>query len=319
MMKRPSSMNNIFSSWLTFLFCVFVQACWLSSASAESKVGLAQCRQLDKNTAEISTINTDAFFWRIEKAGVDSSYLFGTIHVSDERVLQQANRVLPFLVTADSFVMELDPDPAGIAVFQEKMFFNENHSLQQLIADDLFQATVFILERYHYDADTVARMKPWAAYLTMNYPADNPMFLDKYLMLEARSHKLEIHGLETAEEQLALFNVLGLEDQIQLLLDSVCHFEKLEQDFARLIEYYLEHSPALLYEYSMSAAPNEPLYQNLLDDILTKRNILMAKRLNRFFKRGNIFAAVGALHLPGENGLIKLLRQQGYTVTPMKQ
>ena len=288
-------------------------------ATAENKAGLGQCRQLEKNTAEISTTNTDAFFWKVDKEGIDSSYLFGTIHVSDERVLQQANRVMPYLIAADSFVMELDPDPAGIAVFQEKMFFDKNHNLQQLIANDLFQATVLILERYHYDADAVARMKPWAAFLTMNYPADNPMFLDMYLMLEAKSQNLQIHGLETAEEQLALFNVLGLEDQIQLLLDTVCHYEELQQDFVRLVEYYLDQSPEKLYEYSMAAAPNEPLYQKLLDEILIKRNILMAKRLNRFFKKGNIFAAVGALHLPGERGLVKLLRQQGYTVTPMKQ
>ena len=84
----------------------------------------------------------------------------------------------------------------------------------------------------------------------------------------------------------------------------------------QLIQTYLSRDIDKLQSLSKSLGPDDPEMIELLNDILVvKRNINMSERLSAILDHGNAFIAVGALHLPGPEGIIRLLENKGYKLT----
>ena len=79
--------------------------------------------------------------------------------------------------------MEALPDLGQAAIFSASMFYTDGRTLDQVIPDTLFQETVNILKNYMIPEQLVNLMKPWAAYITMNYPSEMGTVLDLELMV----------------------------------------------------------------------------------------------------------------------------------------
>ena len=159
-------------------------------------------------------------------------------------------------------------------------------------------------------------MKPWAAYLTMSYPADMGIILDQRLLRLALEAGLDTMGLESMLEQGGLFNSFSLDDQVRLLTDAVCHRALLEADFAKMISLYTEEDLAGLSSYGQRYSfSDNSLYETLTERLLTRRNRIMVERMQAALETGNAFIAVGALHLSGEEGILALLERRGFEIT----
>lgn len=254
-------------------------------------------------------------FWRLSRSGQNDSVILGTIHVSDERILQLPKAVSSALETSRTFVMEALPEQEQMAQFTAMMFYNDGTRLDHMISATMFNRTVEILKGYRIPEQSVIAMKPWAAYLTMNYPTDLGMVLDLALMQQARTNGAELAGLETLQEQAIIFSDLAHEDQIQLLIDAVCHHDMLSEEFEMMKELYLQRNLGALYNYgNRYTVAQEPLYKRLMDRLLTRRNYTMVDRMLKVLENGEVFVAIGALHLPGEEGVLNLLSQHGYAI-----
>ena len=254
--------------------------------------------------------------WKVSRGGLPPSYVFGTIHVVERHVSEQLEKVRDHLAESEVFVMEAIPEPDDIALMRRMMFFDDGTRLQDVISADLYTETLMVLRAYHLVENDVATMKPWAAYLTMSYPAEMGIVLDQQLLRLARSGEAATMGLESMEELGSVFNSLSLADQVRLLTDAVCHREILEGDFAKMISLYTEGDLAGLFSYGQrySFADNT-LYENLTEKILTLRNYRMVERMLPVLERGAAFIAMGALHLPGEEGVLTLLEQHDFEIT----
>jgi uncharacterized protein YbaP (TraB family) len=167
----------------------------------------------------------------------------------------------------------------------------------------------------------VNKLKPWAVVATLNMPPQKTgEFLDLQLYREAMRRKIPTYGLEKVEEQLAIFENMSLADQLSLLKETLTNFDEIQATFEKLHDLYLKRDLTAMLEFSMeqiqqSTVQLETLFKAFYKRLIDDRNLKMAKRMEKRFQEGNAFVAIGALHLPGENGVLKLLEKQGYQVT----
>lgn len=253
--------------------------------------------------------------WRISSRTAEPSYLYGTIHVGDSAVLDLPEAVSGALDQSSVFAMEVLPDPAQMITFSSLMFFGDGQRLDQLLPANLYERTVEILNGYQLPEQAVAAMKPWAAFLTMSYPPETEMVLDLQLLEQAQLVGAALHGLETMEEQGRVFNDLELSDQVQLLIDTVCHYELISVDFARMKDLYLQRDLKGLFVHGQRHAfEDNALYERVTERLLTDRNHVMVERMLPLIETGDAFVAVGAMHLPGSDGILSLLAQRGYAI-----
>ena len=254
--------------------------------------------------------------WKIEKPGSKPSYIFGTIHVSDKEILALPEQVEQTLKNSDQFFMEVLPDPGDAAATASLMFFNDGKSLRNLVSPALFNRVSEILSVYRLPEVTVSIMKPWAAFMTMSYPPNSGQILDLKLLELARTYNVKAAGLENLEDQLNIFTGMTLQEQLLLLTDTTCHHDMIKKDFENMKALYLQRDLKGLYLYGQRYAfEDNSIYEKMTDAILTKRNYTMIKTMQPALQQGGAFIAVGALHLPGEEGILALLKNQAYKIS----
>jgi hypothetical protein len=160
-------------------------------------------------------------------------------------------------------------------------------------------------------------MKPWAAAVTLSMPApEDGEVLDMDLYQRAQQAGKPVFGLESIREQLAIFEDMPEEEQLVLLRDTVENFAEIDAMQRELIDAWLQRDLGMLMAINDAAMQtgDRQLAVELQDKLIIRRNRLMVERLQQYLKEGVVFVAVGALHLPGETGLLNLLEQRGYTV-----
>jgi hypothetical protein len=282
-----------------------------------------QITQNDCRTVEPASHNksesldfSDAILWKIFKAGQAPSYVFGTIHVADPRITNLPEPVNERLNNASVYVMEALPEPEEAVRMSQMMFYSDGTSLKDFIDAGLFDRVAEILSNYQLSAETVTFLKPWAAFLIMNYPPEDGLPLDLQLLNTARENGAVLHGLETLTEQGNVFSEMELDTQIQLLMDTLCNYEIVSNDFEQMKLFYLDRDLQGLFDYSNKYSfSEEKIYKNLVRRLLTDRNYIMVERMQPFLEQGDAFIAIGAMHLPGEDGVLSLLVSKGYKVT----
>jgi hypothetical protein len=142
--------------------------------------------------------------------------------------------------------------------------------------------------------------------------------LDFALQLEATKQGKPTHGLETIAEQMGAFDGLSLSDQVSLLAHTIANASELDDQINELLNTYLTRDLDALVALEVKHRPaDDSAYRAFMDRLLRQRNLRMLERMAPRLKEGNAFIAVGALHLPGEEGLLRLLRRAGYRVTPI--
>ena len=303
------------------LFAVVVPVLFsnlISATDIQNKLTIADCRVTEETSSDSNSIVkfSDALLWKISKAGSSPSYVFGTMHVSDPGITNLPEAVKSALNNSDVFVMEALPTLEEILSFSQMMFYSDGTTLNDYLDDELFHRIAEILSTFQIPAEAVATMRPWAAFLTMNYPANNAMPLDLILFETAKRQGARTMGLETLSEQGAVFSEMAVEDQLRLLLDTVCNYDSFNQNIEDMKQFYLNKDlNGLLNAVNNHPYADEPIYKELNRRILTDRNKIMVDRMQAVLQEGDAFIAVGALHLPGENGVIARLSQHGYKLT----
>ncbi len=257
--------------------------------------------------------------WKIESPGVRASYLFGTIHSDDARITQLPPAVKQRFDHATSFTMELIANGAGIVDMAEAMFFNDGQTLEKVLGKDLYAQTLQALTSRGLPTQGIEKQKPWVIMMSLSMPKPKSgLVLDLVLQLEATKQEKPTYGLETMQEQIELFNSMSMGDQVHLLAETLHTAAQMDAQFEELLQTYLNRDLAGLMATNDKYQPdNDAVYRSFMDRLLNKRNIKMLQRMLPRLKEGNAFIAVGALHLPGPEGLLSLLEKTGYRITPI--
>ncbi len=261
-----------------------------------------------------------ALFWSIQKSDQVVGYLLGTIHSEDPRVLDFSEDLLSRLKSNRVFAMELVPDLPTLARLNEYMHYPAGQTLESVIGAERFKTLASTLSVYGLPVDFINQMKPWAAMMTLSTPPpETGFFMDLSLSLRASGSGLKVVGLETLEQQLSFLEEMPMSMQLSLLDQAVADFSQVSEVHDQMVNTYLENNLVLLKaltEEQLELVGDEASDYFMESGIYT-RNLRMADSLLSQLESNTVFAAVGALHLPGEKGLINLLRKHGYEVNPM--
>ena len=262
----------------------------------------------------------DALLWRVETQQGAVSHLFGTIHSEDPRVTQLPEPVEQAFDSAETVVLEMALTAAAQKEMAQAILLPQAEHLSDYIPAELYQETVSAMSKRGYPEEVTARLRPWAAVMTLSMPQPKTgQFLDKVLYDRAVVEGKAIYGLESVNEQLSAFRQLTLEDQQMLLKQALLVHPELPALMEEVTNAWLQRDIETLLALSkknMESLPDS-LQERFMDMLVRERNRRMAERAAPSLQEGEAFIAVGVLHLVGDEGLVTLLQNQGMTVTPV--
>ncbi|RLQ89065.1 TraB/GumN family protein [Notoacmeibacter ruber] len=284
-----------------------------------------------------ATPNNKGLFWRIEKEGAAPSHLFGTIHTTDPRTLTLPKPVGAALDEADVFVMETADArsklSASLAMARHPSLFvyTDGKSAFDELDEEQAKALRAALAKRDIDPSTATKLKPWLIVGMLAAPpcelkrkAAGLEFLDNTLADRAEEDGKDIEGLESMVDQMRALADMPMESH----LDSLANAAEMDDYAADMVETltirYLNEDTGLVMPALEAIGENiqGPLSAEqqaaaaaFEKNVLTGRNHTMADAAEPLLADGNAFIAIGALHLPGREGVVALLRDAGWTVT----
>ncbi|HZZ60318.1 MAG TPA: TraB/GumN family protein [Roseiarcus sp.] len=314
---------------------------WILSAAAAAVAAPPACQGTDlTRIAGLATakakraddlVNDDGVFWRIDKPGLDPSYLFGAIHSTDDSALALARRATERIGGARVVATELGGPldaaakaDAGAAMLRRALD-RENDTFEDAPPADRAAIEKLVAAR-GYPSAFAHHLKLWFLAVLTAIPhceaqrqaLDLPE-VDQLIAQSAKASGVKVVGLETVGEQLDAISALRPRVAAVLLAVAARDPGLNDDVYATLLRLYRESRPAeilpisdALGEMSEEERAAEDEFTRLL---LAGRNATMAERIAPLLRGGGAFIAVGALHLPGRGGLIERLRAQGYMVT----
>ena len=281
--------------------------------------------------------------FRLEKAGVAPSFMYGTMHVSDERATALSDTVRAAIAGADVVALELK-EIADPALMQAKMgglvsqsLYLDGTTLGSRL-DPKARETVeqALATRGPVPWMAAQRMRPWLLMAAMSVPAcetarrkDLPI-VDQLIAQIAAENGKPLVGLETIEGQVGILAGLPEPLMIRALTDVARLGARMDDVFETSVALYesgeiakiwaLMRDPAvaaMVPDDEDGAAERRAGYAAFQREVIDRRNRDMVETLEPLLEAGNAFAAVGALHLPGEGGMLRLLEAKGWTVVPL--
>ncbi|GAA4811183.1 TraB/GumN family protein [Litoribaculum gwangyangense] len=258
--------------------------------------------------------------WKISGNGLEkASYLFGTIHITCDATLDED--VKNALDETTQIVLEIDmDDPSMQSKMMGGMYMKDGKTIKDFVSEEDYSVidSLFI-KNAGMSVKMIENIKPF--FLTaMLYPKmiDCPMqSFEMELIKVAKTQEEEINGLETIEDQIQVFDDIPYADQVSDLLrmakDNLAYDKA---NFAKMLKTYKEENISEMLE--MINDENMSAFSKHQDKLLTNRNKNWISKIAEYSKKQPTFFAVGAGHLAGENGVIKLLMKAGYTVTAIQ-
>lgn len=279
------------------------------------------CRA-DMPPAAVAGLFEHGLLWRIDRPGLAPSYLFGTIHADDERALVLSTPARRAFARSRRFALEMINDETASRRFRAAMVTREPRLAGVLGVDDFARVEALLGER-GIAREARGRLKPWAALLMLiQPPAAAGLLLDQLLLIDAERAGKPVTALETVDEQIAAFDTMAESTQVALLRHVLTRQDEIVEAARTLTTAYLEADLGAMWRANLAAMGDDPAlaaeHEIFIERLLFARNRRFAERLVPLLARGGVFAAFGALHLHGEDGVPALLRQRGWRVTPLR-
>ncbi|MGH8598565.1 MAG: TraB/GumN family protein, partial [Gammaproteobacteria bacterium] len=275
-----------------------------------------ECPALEMRDTPRAPLYSESLLWEISGPAAQRSVVFGTMHLAADKIAQPTPAVTAALLRNKQFGMEVVMDFATLLQISEQMRFPDTTTLSSIIGAELFARASELMQRYGVDANTTEQLKPWAVYTTLSLPpGEFSTPLDMVLLQTAQHTNKIVFGLETLAEQTAVFESIATAQQIALVTEVVCHYALLHAMTEDLIVRYRRGDLAGLYRHAHRV--RSPAQEALNERLLVERNRRMAERMQPHLEVGDAFIAIGALHLPGADGVLARLAARGYRVRPL--
>jgi uncharacterized protein YbaP (TraB family) len=277
------------------------------------------------------TLNGKGLLWKVAKDG-RTSYLFGTMHLTDPRVTRLTPAARKAFDASDTVVIEttdvLDKARmmAALMAKPELTMFTDATTLTSLLPQGEVASVNKALDARGIPPASVIKMKPWILSAMLALPAcevarqsAGAPVLDVRLADDAKAAGKSVEGLETAVSQLEAMASLPMDFHVRGLVDTLKLGSRIDDLIETMIALYVKGDTGTFWPLFKAALPSEGQdeagYAAFEETMIKTRNKTMVERAEPIFQRSNAFMAVGALHLPGPEGLIELFRKDGYTVT----
>jgi uncharacterized protein YbaP (TraB family) len=281
-------------------------------------------------------VNGEGLLWKIEKPGLQPSYLFGTMHSTDPRLDRQIARIRPLIARSRAVAVEIgelvtpglkDKATAEIAAAGLARSGNALEGLWPQSNRALVEAA---LQLRGIPADRAQRFETWFLIVALSSPqcererrALGLISVDEKVGLAGAKSGKQPVGLEKLEDQIAVLRRIGGLNPSIALIEVARNGQQIANVRETMTQAYVGDRLGELKAISRlsEVLRDEPMNgqtsaftRSLIDD----RNLVMRDRSLPLIEKGGAFIAVGALHLPGDAGLVELYRAAGYRVSVVK-
>jgi len=298
-------MKRYFILVTAFLFCFYAQS---------------------QGPAKTKAKKYPSLFWEISGNGLKKpSYLFGTMHVSSKLAFNLADSF--YLAIKNSEVVALETNPE---TWQEDMNnydlglsnyrYGFNPALLNEMPSDFFNIKTLRFDKYEKKLEVAMFSKPsminnllYRSMSDNNSDFEEDTYLDLYIYQTGKKLGKKVAGVEQYEESMKLM--------AEAFRDAAKEKNRKEKSY----DYDEEFSPAKLQEAYRAGNLDQLDSINKLNSqsdafdekFLYRRNEIQANSIDSILKRSSLFVGVGAAHLPGNRGVIELLRRKGYKLRPI--
>ena len=255
--------------------------------------------------------NENSIFWELESPEGKQIFIFGSIHVDDNRVVDFSDSVYDAMQKSDLFVSETNN------VNNLKALEGLGNEYNKYLSEEDFQKISELSDFHSIETDFAIKLKPWLLGFIFSSPrAINPFSQDNLLKVAASNYGLASKGLETVDEHYSVLDLLSPEDQFQILKNvlNLSEADK-EKNYELMIKIYLTFNLNKILnadeEITKSIAPKKA-WASVKNELIHKRNKLFLNRLLILAKKNVLFVAVVASHLAGDDGLLQQFFQAGF-------
>lgn len=307
---------------------------WTAVDSSENVTVSLEESVIDENSVEeLVSQNDGPLFWEVtNKNGEGKLYLLGSMHATNETAYPLRSAIMDAYKKCESLAVEADivayeTDMDAQIKSMEQMVYNDGTKIYDHIPVETYDKLKEILTENGLYIASFDNYKPimWASMVDSIILGKSGLStdfgIDQFFLKLAKEEGKQIREIESVEFQLEMFN--SFSDELQTLMFSP-YIEDMEKQVDIINELFelwkgtdIKAFEKYLNEENEATTAKE---QTLLDEynkaMLIDRNIGMADKAEEYLQDGkNCFYVVGAAHMIGDDGIVKLLEQRGYTVT----
>ncbi len=301
----------------------------LSLISALFLLTFTSCKTT-KNTTKSSESEdlTNALLWEMKIDGVEKpSYIFGTIHMINKEDYFLPNGTLSAIEASEKMIYEIDiadmTDMSSLMGIMGKIFMKDGKTLSDLISKEDFVIVSEHFKDLGLPMMMLEKIKPMFlsafAYGDMDPTSMQSGDIKSYEMELydiAKSRNMETGGLETIDFQISVFDSIPYEAQAKMLVETIKAGDTENDEFKIMTEMYKSQK---INEMVSMISDEDSGYSEYEDILLVKRNESWIPQMIANAKAQPTFFAVGAGHLAGKSGVLKLLMKEGVTLKPLSQ
>lgn len=269
---------------------------------------------------------TNALLWKIEGNGItEASYLYGTIHLIDSESYFLPSGTLAAIDNTKKMVFEIDmnemSDMGNMMSIMNQAFMSDGKTLKDLISEEDYKMVDAHFAKIGMPLMMLERMKPM--FLTVFASGDmDPSGLQNGSMKSyemefmdiAKSSSKPMAGLETIEFQMSVFDSIPYLAQAEMLIETIKLGDSGSDQMKEMVEMYKAQNINAMISMITDEDEQMSEYEDIL---LSKRNKAWISGMRKMMSEMPTFFAVGAGHLAGDKGVINLLKNEGYTLTPI--
>jgi uncharacterized protein YbaP (TraB family) len=258
----------------------------------------------------------NSLLWEVSGNGLATpSYLFGTTHFICRDDALVPDKALSKFMRSGTLYLEVEVDLPSDSPRYEYL---QGTSLKDLVGKSYYKKIIQITSsRFPNYEDTLNRLQPWLVqYRVKASVVDCPTTsIDNVLLQLAKKNNKPIKGLETSQVHYSLNGVTSLKKQVMNLKASVDYRERIETTLHQQTAIYKKQDITTMY--IRSAYDRNGFRKDDSKQLLDARNQQWIPIMEEAMRSQTVFFAFGAAHLAGTNGIIHLLRKNGYRVTPI--
>jgi len=264
----------------------------------------------------------NSLLWRISGNGLPkTSYLFGTLHSLCRRDASLSDSVRFAIKTSEKVYLEIDQTDRSLKQIQSLMKMQNDTTFADLLNEKDYESLKRVFKKNDkiIPFSILKKYKPYLAYNLL--PAYvkyciTSISMEKLIVRQAKRNNKPIAGLETVEELTAIFDELSYKTQAEELVKRINMIG--DRDEAKVKKIWDIYENQNLGDIEKLIELTDIGLPDFLNGLIYNRNHKWAEQLQTLLPKESLLIAVGVWHLPGQKGLINLLRQKGYTVEPIK-
>ncbi|MGX5914655.1 TraB/GumN family protein [Aliidiomarina sp. Khilg15.8] len=261
-----------------------------------------------------------SLLWKVSGNDLESpSYLFGTIHIICDDSFLMDERIEDAFAASESLMMEIDfAAPGTMQRLQQLMINPEGPYLDQYLDEEqLATVDAYFRDNIGAGLGQIGVLKPMALnsmVMVAGLPCAETESYEVHFTEQADEHDKPIVALESVEYQMGLFDDIPTSEQVEWLWEIISERDAAEEQMTEMVDAYAAEDLDRL----LDIIREDPQFAGHVELFLDKRNQNWVAPIREQMHSGSTFVAVGAGHLPGEQGLVSLLRAAGYEVEALR-